>query len=179
MRIKLPNPAIVLASIALLVSLSGTAIAAGAVPLAKKALFANNAGKLQGKTAAQVAAIEGPATTLDGKSADEIAAMPGPATTLNGKSADEIAAMPGPASSAASLVSTATAPFSLGAQGEGDFAVSCPAGSKPVSGGYTYSGNAAVLSLDTRPTSDTTWTIYLMNISNTGASGNVIATCVK
>jgi hypothetical protein len=161
MRIKLPNPAIVLASIALLVSLSGTAIAAGAVPLAKKALFANNAGKLQGKTAAQVAAIEGPASTL------------------NGKSADEIAAMPGPASSAASLVSTATAPFSLAAQGEGDFAVSCPAGSKPVSGGYTYSGNAAVLSADTRPTSDTTWTIYLVNISNTGASGNVIATCVK
>lgn len=57
MHIKLPSPATVLASIALLVSLSGTAIAAGAVPLAKKALFASNAGKLQNKTVAQVAAI--------------------------------------------------------------------------------------------------------------------------
>jgi len=65
-HIKRPSPATVLASIALLVSLSGTAIAAGAVPLAKKALFAKNAGKLQGKTARQVAAIPGPATSLNG-----------------------------------------------------------------------------------------------------------------
>jgi hypothetical protein len=49
------------ALVALLVALSGTAIA---VPPVKRALFANNAGKLQGKTARQVARMKGPASTV-------------------------------------------------------------------------------------------------------------------
>jgi hypothetical protein len=61
MRPRLPSPALVVASIALIVSLSGTAIAA--TPVVQRALFAVNAGKLQGKTAAQVAALPSPART--------------------------------------------------------------------------------------------------------------------
>ena len=53
---RLPSPALVVALIALFVGLSGTAVAAGIVPLAKRALIADNASKLQGKTAAQIAA---------------------------------------------------------------------------------------------------------------------------
>jgi hypothetical protein len=53
----------VVAVIALIAALSGTAVAAGIVPRAK---FAMNAGKLQGKTAAQVAALPGPASTAAG-----------------------------------------------------------------------------------------------------------------
>jgi hypothetical protein len=53
-RIRFPSPAMVVAMLALLVALSGTAVAAGIVPKAKVAL---NALKLQGKTAAQVAAL--------------------------------------------------------------------------------------------------------------------------
>jgi hypothetical protein len=60
-RIRRPSPALIVAMIALFVSLSGTAVAAGVVPMAKRALFANNAGKLQGKTASQIAALPGPA----------------------------------------------------------------------------------------------------------------------
>ena len=41
-RIPRPSPALVVAMLALLVSLSGTAIAAGVVPLAKRALVADN-----------------------------------------------------------------------------------------------------------------------------------------
>jgi hypothetical protein len=59
-KFRLPKPATVIASIALFVALSGTAVAAGIVPRAKYAL---NAGKLQGQTAAQVAAIPSPAST--------------------------------------------------------------------------------------------------------------------
>ncbi len=59
-RIPLPKPATVLAAVALFVALSGTAVAAGIVAKAK---FALNAGKLQGQTAAQVAAQPGPAST--------------------------------------------------------------------------------------------------------------------
>jgi hypothetical protein len=61
MMIPRPSPALVVAMLALFVSLSGTAVAAGVVPMAKRALFANNAGKLQGKTAGQIAALPGPA----------------------------------------------------------------------------------------------------------------------
>ena len=61
-RFRYPSPALVVAVLALFVSLSGTAVAAGVVPMAKKALFANNAGKLQGKTLQQVAALPGPSS---------------------------------------------------------------------------------------------------------------------
>jgi hypothetical protein len=58
-RLNAPSPALVVACIALFVALGGTALAAS--PAVKRALFANNAGKLQGKTAAQVAGLPGPA----------------------------------------------------------------------------------------------------------------------
>lgn len=63
MKLKHPSPALVIALIALFVSLSGTAVAAGVVPLAKRALVANNAQKLQGRTARQVASLAGPASS--------------------------------------------------------------------------------------------------------------------
>ena len=81
LRLRAPSPALVIAIIALFVSLSGTAVAAGVVPMAKRALFANNAGKLQGKSARQIAALPGPATSLEGLKAEDIAGMPSPATT--------------------------------------------------------------------------------------------------
>jgi hypothetical protein len=62
-RIRLPSPAMVVAMLALLVALSGTAVAAGIVPRAKVAL---NALKLQGKTAAQVAALAPAPTSVGG-----------------------------------------------------------------------------------------------------------------
>jgi hypothetical protein len=63
-KLRLPSPALVVAMIALAVSLGGTAVAA--TPVVKRALFADNAGKLQGKTAAQIAALPGPATSGSG-----------------------------------------------------------------------------------------------------------------
>jgi hypothetical protein len=61
------SPAMAVALLALSVALSGTAVAAGVVPLAKRALSADNAKKLQGETKAQIAAAA--------------AALPGPAST--------------------------------------------------------------------------------------------------
>lgn len=49
-RIRLPGPAMMVALLALFVALSGTAVAAGIVPLAKRALVADNAKKLNGST---------------------------------------------------------------------------------------------------------------------------------
>ncbi len=57
-KLRTPSPSLVIALIALFVSLGGTAVAAGVVvPLAKRALVADNAKKLQGKTPQAVAAL--------------------------------------------------------------------------------------------------------------------------
>jgi hypothetical protein len=70
MRVRLPSPAMAIAVAALFVALSGTAVAAGIVPLAKRALSADNAKKLGGQTAAQIssaaAARPGPASSVAG-----------------------------------------------------------------------------------------------------------------
>jgi hypothetical protein len=147
--------------IALFVALSGTAVAAGVVPMAKRALFANNAGKLQGKSARQIAAI------------------PGPASSLGGMSAEDIAEMSGPASTASSLVSTVSVPFALAPAEDKDFSAQCPSGTKAISGGYTTPN--VVAGLDTRPTADGSgWVIYLVNASSSSsATGSLTAVCLR
>jgi hypothetical protein len=64
--IRRPSPAFAAAMIALFVALGGTAgaVTAGAVPLARRALTANNAQKLGGLTATQVQAGAAPAFAL-------------------------------------------------------------------------------------------------------------------
>jgi hypothetical protein len=71
-RIKRPSSAFVVAIIALFVALGGTAgaVVNAAVPLAKRALVADNAKKLGGQTASQLALkaaqAPGPASTASG-----------------------------------------------------------------------------------------------------------------
>jgi len=54
-RVRMPSPAMMVALLALFVALGGTAVAAGIVPLAKRALVADNAKKLNGGTLKQIA----------------------------------------------------------------------------------------------------------------------------
>jgi hypothetical protein len=163
-RLPISRPAFALLVVLLFTALSGTAVAAGVVPLAKKALFANNAGKLQGKTAAQVAAIPGPATD---------------SPTVAGQTPAQIAALPGPASSAGGLVAYRTAAFSLGPGGAADVTVSCSSGERAVSGGYSTPN--LVFRLDSFPASDgAVWQMYLLNVSSSqSAAGTLYAVCLK
>jgi hypothetical protein len=155
-----PSPALIVALIALFVALSGTAVAAGIVPLAKRALSADNANKLGGKTAVQVAAI------------------PGPATTLGGKTAVDIAATPGPASSMASLISTKSVPWSLNPSQAASFTVACNAGQKALGGGFD-NPNGDALAFDSKPGADgASWSVSEFNVSTTAAaSGSVYVVC--
>jgi hypothetical protein len=138
-KLRLPILAMVIACVALLVSMSGTAIAAS--PVVKRALFANNAGKLQGKSSV------------------------------------EIAGLPGPASTAAGLLSTKTMAESLGPDSGREFTIGCDAGKKIVSGGFSTTGS--VLPFDSRPTSETTWGMFLANLSSSqGATVTVYAVCL-
>jgi hypothetical protein len=71
-RLKRPSPAFVVAMVALFVALGGTAgaVVTAAVPLAKRALVADNAKKVGGQTASQIASqaaqAPGPASSAAG-----------------------------------------------------------------------------------------------------------------
>jgi len=65
MKLRLPSPAMVVALVALFVALGGTALATSDAIVAKAKLSLNSL-KLQGKSAAQVAAIPGPASSAAG-----------------------------------------------------------------------------------------------------------------
>jgi hypothetical protein len=71
-RFKRPSPALVVATVALFVALGGTAgaVVNAAVPLAKRALSADNAKKLGGQTSQQIA--------------QQAAQLPGPASSAAG-----------------------------------------------------------------------------------------------
>jgi hypothetical protein len=157
LRKKRPSPAFVVAMVALFVALGGTAgaVATQAVPLAKRALVADNAKKLGGQTLAQLSARAAAA-------------------------AQAAATAPGPASTAASLVSVKSAPFALSADGQGSFTATCDAGQKAISGGFANPVGTA-FSVDTGPTSDGSgWSVYLIEATGSGpAAGLVQAICLK
>jgi hypothetical protein len=148
-KFRLPSPALVIACVALAVALSGTAVAAGVVPLAKRALVADNAKKLGGKTSAAIVS--------------------------------QASSAPGPASTAASLISTKSAPFSVGPGGEQIVTATCDAGSKATGGGFLNPTSALVLSAGAGPNADGSgWTEDLVNLSDTGTGvGVVTAVCAK
>jgi hypothetical protein len=152
----------IIALVALLVALTGTAIAAEVVPLAKRAAVADNAKKLRGKTPTQVAA------------------MPGPATSLNGKTAEQIAATPGPSSSAADLVVYKTATRTLKSAEIVDTTTACDQGQKAVGGGFQGPADNFVVTFDSRPTTDgAAWRLRLASYDVADAQVTLVAVCLK
>ena len=162
-----PSPALVVASVALFVALTGGAFAAQqAIPL-----HAKNADHAKVADTAKVAALAKVATNaqkLGGKTAAQIlASVPTPT--------------PPPVSSVASLASVVPANYTLNAAAEQNVTATCPAGSKAMGGGFSNPSAALVLSAGSGPTADGGgWTEDLINLSNaTTASGQVFVTCLK
>lgn len=150
------TPAFVVAVIALFVGLGGTAgaVATQAVPLAKRALVADNAKKLGGQSPAAISARAAKAA---------LALSP---------------AGPRPASSAAGVVTVKTAAASLPANGDGPFTVSCDAGQKAVGGGFSSDG--VVFNFDSFPAGESGWNLYLVNASESSeASITLYVTCIR
>jgi hypothetical protein len=163
-KIPRPSPALAVAMLALLVALSGTAVAAGVVPLAKRALVADNASKFQGKTPAQLVALAS-ASAQD-------------AAHLQGKTADEIVAQ-AQTKSVAAFFTLKQAMFSMPVGSTRDYTLTCDAGQKAVSGGSNYSQAPAFMT-ESRPSDDgASWRIQLVDPSNSdGAFGNLYVICV-
>ena len=162
-KLHLPGPAMVVALLALFVALSGTAVAAGVPALAKRALIADNAKKLGGQTSAQLLATANAAAKQAAQSAATAAAQ-----------------QPGPASTAAGLVVVKNAPVGqLAPTGGNVFSISCDAGQKIMGAGFS-SDNAVIIAVASFPVNDTTWSIGLLNLDDSGpANINMHATCLK
>jgi hypothetical protein len=99
------------------------------------------------------------------------------ADTLKGKTAAQIAQLPGPATSAAGLIVTKQVTDSLAPNSGREFVIACDGGKKAISGGY--SSSSAVLRWDSRPMSDTTWAMYLLNVDEAAAANvTLYAVCL-
>ncbi len=171
------TPSLVISMLALFVALSSTGFAADIVPLAKRALTAdkakvatkaNDSLKLQGATAAQVAAIPGPATD---------------AQTLNGQTAAQIAAAPGPVSALpASLFTLRSDSWSVDGEGRTTrVTASCNAGEKAIAGGWDQAEGAAYVITDRPLTDGSGWrfAIWAESGDTLPANGSVWAICAK
>ena len=169
-RVPRPSPALVVAMLALLVSLTGTAVAAGVVPLAKRALSADNAKKLGGQSAAQVVA----AASAHATDADK----------LQGKSADELVAA-AQTKTIAALFTLKQGQFSMPqapSQNKAanlDLSIPCDGNQKAISGGFQYSQAEAYV-VESGPTADGhSWHMQIENYSTAdGAFGNTYVVCV-
>jgi hypothetical protein len=153
---RLPDHALVVACVALAVSLSGTAVAAGIVANARHANRADlatralNSDRVQGRTAVQIATA----------------------------GAQAGAQLPGPASTAAALVSVkiqAAAP--VPPRATVTYTISCDAGARILAGGYASPG--PVHAYDSHPTGEGTWTFELANDDTAPAELTLYATCLK
>jgi hypothetical protein len=151
-RISRPSPALVVALLALFVALSGTAVAAGVVPLAKHALTANTA------TSANTANTAKNALKLGGLTAAQVGSLAPPPN-----------------------IYYKTAPWTLAAGSDPtDFTTTCDPGEHVLSGGYDNpDGNA--LAQDTHPSADgLSWVVNLQNLSPSDDTGGTLyAVCLR
>jgi hypothetical protein len=156
LRLKRPSPAFVVAMVALFVALGGTAgaVVTQAVPLAKRALLADNAKKVGGQTPSQIVS----------------------------QAARQAALSPGPASTAAGIVTVKTQ--AVGTLADDNtvhpFRISCDAGQKVISGGL-YSSNNVIGAYDSYPADAATWELTISHNGSDPAPANVsiYAVCIK
>jgi hypothetical protein len=168
------------ALIALFAGFTGSAIAQNVVPLAKRALTADKA---------KVATTAQNARRLQGQTAGQIAATPGPATdaaTLNGQTAAQIAATPGPSTSSgaipASAITYRTQSWSV--NNEDDLArdtALCQAGEKVIGGGWDQASGIAYPMADKPMPDGSGWRVHMLGESGNDlpAVGTFWAVCLK
>ncbi len=160
-QLKRPSPALVVAMAALLFALGGTAgaVVTQAVPLAKRALVADNAKKLGGQTSAQI-------SSRAAAQAVQQALAQSPAG-------------PRPASTAVGLVTIKTQSASIGAGAASALQIACDSGQKIVSGGFSADGPVQEF-VESRPLNDTTWQAGLINFDEAaGHNVTLYAICIK
>lgn len=163
-NLRPPSLSLSVALIALFVALSGTAVAAGIVPLAKRALSAD---KAKVAATAKQAAIAENAKKLAGQTPDALIR--------------QAAEQPGPASTSAGLVVIKTSNWSLSPGTGTNFTVMCDAGQRVMSGGWADPGDWSSSYQSLPAANGAGWTVNIW--TSRGApgsqSGTVYAMCLK
>ena len=172
LRARRPGAPLIIAMLALFVALSGTGIAAGVVPLAKRALTADKA------KVANVANVAKNSLKLEGQTAAHVAATPGPADTLNGQTAAQIIAA---ASAAGSLKLTihSTGWHLDNSHQAIDWYANCNAGEKAVGGGWDETEGDAKFPYNRPKPDDSGWWLKTIADGDAGApaGGTVWVIC--
>jgi len=147
-----PSPALVVALLALFVSLSGTAVAAGVVPLAKHALTANTA------VTAKTAQTAQNALKLGGLTAPQVGAL---------------------ASGPTIYVKTQPWVVAAGSDPQ-DFTTTCDTGEHVISGGFDNPDGNALLD-GSHPSADgLSWVVNLGDLApSDDAGGTLYAVCMR
>jgi hypothetical protein len=161
MHSRRPSVALVVALLALFVALGGTAgaVVTAVVPLAKRALVADNAKKLNGLTAKQLGGAAAVAAV-------KVALQQSPPGARE-------------ASTAAGLVTRKSAAATIGAGAAQAYTIACDTGQKVLGGGFASDG-PLIVAVASGPTDDATWTIGLLNFDDAaGHNINLYATCIK
>ena len=171
------TPSLVISMIALFVALSSTGFASTIVPLAKRALTADKA---------KVATKAENALKLQGATAEQIAAIPGPATdaqTLGWQTAQQIAATPGPASSIpAGAFTIRSTGWSIQLEGQSTEARAfCNPGERAISGGWDQASGIAYVIRDQPLLDGSGWffKVYADSGDTVPANGSVWVICAK
>lgn len=177
MRIRRPSPALVISVVALFVALSGTGLASSIVKYAKQAGHAKTA------DTAKVATTAKNSLKLGGQTAAQVAAIPGPATSLGGLTADQIAATPGPANAISGLVTVRSVGWSNSSGNQGiDWYAKCQPGEKALGGGWDEIQGNARFTYNRPMPDDTGWWVHTFTPA-TGdtfpASGSIWVVCSK
>ena len=179
LRVRRPGAPLIIAMLALFVALSGTGIAAGVVPLAKRALTADKA------KVANVANVAKNSLKLEGQTAAQVAATPGPAYTLNGQTAAQIIAAASAGGSVAGRITIHSVGWHLDSSAQTtDWYADCGPGEKVIAGGWDqaeFRDNGADF-IYNRPKPDSSgWWVKNKPASDASApiGGTIWAICIK
>jgi hypothetical protein len=156
-QMKRPSPALVVAMAALLFALGGTAgaVVTAAVPLAKRALVADNAKKLGGQTAAQIA------SSAAARAVSQSPAGPRPASTVTGLTTVKSQSL-----------------GSVSVNGLTEAQIACDAGQTAIGGGIS-SDTHLVGVFTSYQSAPGTWTVGAGNFGDALANVTGYAVCLK
>jgi hypothetical protein len=166
---------LVLSALALTIALLGATPLGGAtagvvakgVPFAQRAGFATNAGKLNGhKSSTQPTAGQIPVVGSDGKLPASLGAVgaPGPPGAVGVSGYEQVSSQP--------VVIPA-------GSGGVQVAATCPGSKSVLGGGWMFASTNDLRVLDSRPTSSSTWTVRVANITGTGTTAIAYAVCAN
>ncbi len=163
-RFRLPSPAMVVAIVALFIALSGSAVAGVLITSADIKDGTILGRDIANKAITSTKLAQGKGSGLNADKVDNL-------------SSEQMVAMPGPASTAVGLLTTRTTNNTIAPGAAGDYTAACAPGEKATGGGSSSFG--AVLTLDSRPNTESSWSTFVANVGDQPVALTVWVVCLR